>query len=124
MYILDYCESIVSNATEPTPVRFFDGSHNYYLCGDTFTMATAEVVCRENYHGSVIGISNGSAYDHPNFAISTNAYTCDGNEISLCNCSNEPIECTSHNIALVQCAEPGNVIICLHFSFLYIFMRK
>ena len=107
---LGYCESIASNATEPTAVRYFDGHANYYLCGATFTMAVAGVVCRENYHGDAIAISNESiAIDEPNFAISRNTYTCEGDENSLCNCTYTSNECPNDLIALVQCAEPGNI---------------
>ena len=117
MYILGFCESIVSNTTELTPVRYFDGHSNYYLCGDTFTMEIADVVCYENNQGRALANSTQLPGATDNFAISKNTYTCEGDEKSLCNCTYTSNECTSGLIALVQCAEPGNIKLGKFFTF-------
>ena len=76
------------------------------------TWETADVVCREGSYGSASNISNitlGSTGN--NYAISSNTYSCIGNERSLCDCSYFTNHCEDEQIAVVQCEMPGREFI-------------
>ena len=90
------------------PVRYYDGHSNYYLCKQGFTMETADVVCREGGYGGVFSIGETQSNNTGvHYAISNRAYTCNGNEHSLCNCSYSIQTCEDGIIAVIQCKNTG-----------------
>ena len=113
---IEICESIIHNATYPTPIRLYDGHSNYYLCASGMTWETAKVVCREGSYGSARNIDNNTrGSTGNNYAISSNEYSCNGTERSLCDCSYSTNQCEDDQIAVVQCGMPGKLYIIVHF---------
>ena len=102
------CDSVLVNEDIPTPVRYYDGHSNYYICKKGFTKQTARVICREGGYGDVEAIGQAERNSTGvNYAISNRLFQCNGNERSLCACSYSTQICENEDIALVQCKPTG-----------------